>query len=113
MSAPAISCPSRLARIRSTASGTDVPPLGEVGTGEGVRQQGAELTRALVGVDQEPGAAGLEQQLPAPAAWDKRSAVSGNHADPDQPARAGRVQRADETAFSAQGQAERGVLHVA
>src|SRR6266702_3583055 len=62
-SAAARTCPSRLALISSTASGTAVAPLGQVGPGERVGQQRAQLARPVVGVDQQPGAAGLEQKL--------------------------------------------------
>src|SRR5690349_8397893 len=98
MSAAGSSYPSRLALMRSTAVGALIKlitPLGQVGAGERVRQQLAQMARTAAGVDQQPAAAGLEQQLPAPAAGNQRGAVAGHHADRDQPARAGRVQGAD------------------
>src|SRR5215831_17627736 len=75
--------PSRLARISPAASGMLalrlIPPLGQVGPGERVGQQLGQRPRRGPGlgsaVDQQAGAAGLEQQLPAPAAGHQRLAV--------------------------------------
>src|SRR5258708_5178386 len=81
MSAPASDRPYRLALSSSTASGINVQALREVRAGERVWQQGAKQSRPLVGDDQQPGAAGLQEQLPAPAAPNQPRALRPDHAD--------------------------------
>src|SRR5215470_19906907 len=76
MSSAVSSPPSRLARISPAASGMLalrlVPPLGQVGPGERVGQQLGQPPRRGAGlgsaVHHQVRSAGLEQELPAPAA---------------------------------------------
>src|SRR5215831_20544738 len=104
ISSPVSATPSRLPRIRSTAayagagraapggSAIVVARGGQIRLGEGRWQQPGELAGPGVGVDQQAQATRLEQELPAPPAWEEALAVSGHHAHPGQRAPAGRVQ---------------------
>src|SRR5271170_5916315 len=105
MSVPASRLPSRLARIRSTASGI-APALAadrQVGCGERARQQVVEALRPVLAIEPEAGTASLEQKLAAPAARHQGSAVARDDAHCYERAGARCALRADQPALRAQG----------
>src|SRR5580658_1172444 len=103
---------SRLARISSTASGMTVPARQIAGAERG-RQQIAQAHRPALGVQEQIRAARLQQELPAAPARHQRRTVGSDHADGLELAEALGALGADQAAFRAQGQAERGVLDIA
>src|SRR5580698_7053500 len=102
---------SRLARISSTASGMTVPARQR--SGARGRQQIAQAHRPALGVQEQLRAARLQQELPAAPARHQRRTVGSDHADGLELAEALGALGADQAAFRAQGQAERGVLDIA